>query len=170
MKIMENESLQRPSIPMYFEFYILSYSLGSEVFFKFCLNDFLALFWIAILNFVFCTTSEAKLNDRTRTNNLISARNRGRFPRVAISAFPPGFRYLFPISAFVICLISVSAHHVWIPISASKNCPFPLSAKLGNPPSICPSFILFRFGSGFKNDDNVCKINANGIFILYYWR
>ena len=130
MKIMENESLQRPSIPMYFEFYILSYSLGSEVFFKFCLNDFLALFWIAILNFVFCTTSEAKLNDRTRTNNLISARNRGRFPRVAISAFPPGFRehrYLFPNSAFIICLISVSAH-VWIPISASKNQIFPFSA------------------------------------------
>ena len=37
------------------------------------------------------------------------------------------FKYLFPISASVICLISVSAH-VWIPISALKNRRFPFSA------------------------------------------
>ena len=51
----------------------------------------------------------------------------GGFPISAFHLFLGSFKYLFPISAFVICLISVSAH-IWIPIFASKNRRFPFSA------------------------------------------
>ena len=62
----------------------------------------------------------------------------GGVPRVAISAFPPGFRgfkYLFPISAFVICLISVSAH-VWFPFSALQKLPISAFRQTGKPPPL----------------------------------